>query len=193
MVLVVAGGGDVEGGVTQIAPGQHAVALIGDGVEAEVVEVLLAIEQGVHHAGNAFGGDHDRPGKLLSFAAGLAPQQALHQVAHHLVVAVEPVEGAGEGVREAEAADEIAHGDLTVAQLRFQEAVAVALKSVEKDLAIRRLNHCFEVLGVHRLVEGYDLEVFVRAHANPLHPGVLGDGRVRQEGNSHSVVSIRRR
>ena len=69
----------------------------------------------------------------------------------------------------------------------------IALKGVEKDLAIRRLNNRLEVVGVHRLVEGYDLEVFVRAHANPLHPGVLGDGRVRQEGNSHSVVSIRRR
>ena len=169
------------------------MALIRNDVVAEIVEVFLAVEEGVHHAGDTFGCDHDGPGQLFAFAAGLAAEQAFHQVAHHLVIAVEPVEGAGEGVGEAEAANEIAHGDLAVAQLRFQEAVAVALERVEEDLAIRRLNHRLEVVGVHRLVEGYNLEVFVRAHANALHPGVLGDGRVRQEGNSHSVVSIRRR
>ena len=169
------------------------MALVRNDVVAEIVEVFLAVEECVHHAGDTFGRDHDGPGQLFAFAAGLTAEQAFHQVAHHLVIAVEPVEGAGEGVGEAEAANEIAHGDLAVAQLRFQEAVAVALEGVEKDLAIRRLNHCLEVVGVHRLVEGYNLEVFVRAHANALHPGVLGDGRVRQEGNSHSVVSIRRR
>ena len=123
---------------------------------------------------------------------GLAAQQLLHQVAGHLVVAVEGVEAAVEGVRQAERADEVPHGDLTVAQLGFKGVVAIDLEGVEEDLAVSRFNHEVLIFAIHRLVHGHGFGILVRAHAKGIHTRVLRCGRVLQEGEGHSNFGIRR-
>ena len=166
--------------------------MVRHGVVTERVQILLAIENVVDHAFDPSGHQHCRPGDLLRFAVGLAAQKLLHQMASHLVIAVEAVEAAVKGVRQAERADEITHSDLAVAQLRLKGLVAVDLEGVEEDLAIGRLNHEVLIFAIHSLVHRHGFGILVRAHAKGIHTRVLRCGRVLQEGKGHSNFGIRR-
>ena len=160
--------------------------MVGHGVVAEGVEVLLRIQDVVDHSLDAARHQHGGPGDLFRLAVGLAAQQLLHQVAGHPVVAVQRVEAAVEGVRQAQGADEVPHRDLAVAQLAFQGAVAVDLERVEEDLAIGRLDHEVLVFAIEGLVQGGSLRILVRTDPEGIHTGVLRGGRVVQQRQGHS-------
>ena len=81
---------------------------------------------------------------------------------------------------------EVAHGDLAVAQLAFQGAVAVDLEGVEEDLAVGRFNHEVLIFPVHGLVHGRSLGVLVGTHPERRHTRVLGGGGVLEEWKSHA-------
>ena len=160
--------------------------MVGHGVVAEGLQILLGIEDVIHHPLHAAGHQHGRPGDLLGLAVGLATQQLLHQVAGHLVVVVEVVKTAGEGVGETQGANEVTHRDLAVAQLRLQGAIPVHLEGMEEDLAVGRFNHEVLIFAIHGLLHGNGLRVLIRTHAQGINPGVLGGGRVLQEGQGHA-------
>ena len=86
-------------------------------------------------------------------------------MANNLVIAVETVEGALEGVGENEASDEVANSDLPLSELGLKVDVPIGLEGVEKDLAIGALDHRFEVVLVHGDVHGIGPRSLVRADA----------------------------
>ena len=148
VVLVVAGGGDVEGSVTELAAGKHAVPLVGNRVVTEGVEVLGAVKQNIHQTFQAFGRNHDRPGELFTLAVHLAAKNSFAEMANNLVVAVESVEGALEGVGEQQAANEIANGDLAILQLGLKVDVPIGFEGVEEDLPVGGLHDGVEIVAI---------------------------------------------
>ena len=72
----------------------------------------------------------------------------LTKVADNFVVAVEAVKGALEGVREQQAANEIANGDLAILQLGLKVDVPIRFEGVEEDLPITRFHDGVEVVPI---------------------------------------------
>ena len=122
--------------------------MVGDGVVTEGIQIFRTVQQNVHQSLKALGGDHDRPGQLLTFAIDLATEDAFAEVTHHLVVAVEAVEGAFERVREGQPTNEITNGDLTIPELGLKIDVSIAFESVKVNLPVGTLNDCVEVVPV---------------------------------------------
>ena len=69
-------------------------------------------------------------------------------MANNLVIAVEAVEGALEGVGEHQAANEVANGDLAILQLGLKVDVPIGFEGVEEDLAVGGSPHGVEVVPV---------------------------------------------
>ena len=63
----------------ELAAGKHAVALVGNRVVTEGVEVFGTVEQDVDQAFEALGRNHDRPGELFAFAVHLAAKDPFAQ------------------------------------------------------------------------------------------------------------------
>ena len=76
--------------------GQHAGALIGQGFQAEGLEILLGIQQGIHKAFQPLIGNHDRPGDALLISVHLAAEHAPHELLLHEAVAIAAVEAIAE-------------------------------------------------------------------------------------------------
>ena len=69
-------------------------------------------------------------------------------MANNLVVAVEAVEGALEGVREHQAANEVANRDLAILQLGLKVDVPICFEGVEEDLPVGGFHNGVEVVPV---------------------------------------------
>ena len=69
-------------------------------------------------------------------------------MANNLVIAVEAVEGALEGVGEQQAANEIANGDLAILQLGLKVDVPICFEGVEEDLPIAGFHDGVEVVAI---------------------------------------------
>ena len=128
--------------------------MVGDGVVPEGVQIFLTVHQNINQTLKPLGGNHDRPGQLFAFAIDLAAEDALAEVAHNLVIAVEAIKGALKRVRQGQATNEVANGDLTVLELGLKVDVSIALKGVKEDLSVGTFNHRVEVVPVIGDVQG---------------------------------------
>ena len=114
-------------------------------------------------------------------------------MADNLVVAVEAVEGALEGVGEHQAADEIANGDLAVLQLGLEVDVPIGLEGVEEDLPVTGFNDGVEVVAIVGDFQGVSPGSLIGADTNVRNTRsqrVLSDRCILQEGNGHASFSI---
>jgi hypothetical protein len=122
----------VEGQLRLGMAGQHAGALIGQGFQAEGLEILLGIQQGIHKAFQPLIGNHDRPGDALLISVHLAAEHAPHELLLHAVVAIAAVEAIAEFARDQQTAHEITGRGIAIAELHLEHQLAIHLARVEK-------------------------------------------------------------
>ena len=175
----------VEGQLSLGMAGQHPGALIGHFIGAERVHVFGRFEQGIHKALKPLVGDHDRPGDAFLIAVHLTAQHPAHHLLHHAVVAVAAIEALAEFAGEQQAAHELPHADIAVAQLHLEHRLAIHLEGVEEDLAVG----LFDLL-IHAHLGTWS---FVAADGEVVHPGVLGDGPGGQQRQCHGMGRNRSR
>ena len=114
-------------------------------------------------------------------------------MAYDFVVAVEAVKRACERVREGQATDEVANGDLPILELGLKVDVAIALEGVEKDLPVGAFDDRVQVVPVVSDFQRVSPRALIGSDTQIRHTSsqrVLGDRCVLQKRNGHASFSI---
>ena len=192
VVSLVARSLQVEGSFASGALGQHTTKLVRNRVVAKVSGVFFAIHQCIDETLQALGGQQDRPSNLFPLAVHVAAQNPLDADFHEAIVAVGVQVQAAEAIRRGQAPDEILNGDLTVAELRFQEGLAVVsdVLVLAEDLAIGRPDQLVHVTAREDVFDCVNFRLLFTAHFVTSHTLVLRRRGEAQYRNSHVRISV---
>lgn len=178
IVLIIARGLEIKGGLAEGLRGERATTLERDDRITEIIEIFWGIEELVNEGFESFSGDDNRPSDFFLLIKDIATEDTLNRLLNEAIVAIEVIETTLISIGEQETTNEIANGNLPRAELRFERRFAVSSESMEKDLTISGLNQDIEVRRRENIIRREDPRLFIARDFEAWDARILGRRRV---------------